>query len=75
MIKRIMINPSDFTQKWINKQKWPKYLEQFPNMLFGTHVVDKKEDMWLIKRFKSKNRCSMCCTAPTTFNIEGRLLN
>jgi hypothetical protein len=55
----------DFVIAEIKKDAWESHLKKFPNLSWGTCIIDKKDDMIVVKRFIDKETCIRYCTAPT----------
>ncbi len=55
----------DFVVEDINKDEWEGYLRKFPNLKWGTCIIDKKNPEITVKRFIDPETCIRYCTAPT----------
>ena len=68
-------DPKDFVVEKIKKSEYKNYLKKYPNLSWGTCIIDNQENEYIIQRFISKEMCLFYCTAPTLidlgYNITG----
>ena len=66
-------SPKDFIMKELTLEEWDEYIQKYPNLLWGTHVYDRKKNKLMVCRFVSKIKCKQYCTGPTLCD-EGSVL-
>ena len=55
----------DFVVEKISCEEWYKYIEEYPNLSWGTHINNHDDDSIIVCRFVSKVKCKQYCTSPT----------
>tara|TARA_R100000005_G_C4904807_1_gene145262 strand:+ start:190 stop:438 length:249 start_codon:yes stop_codon:yes gene_type:complete len=55
----------DFVVEKISCEEWYKYIEEYPNLSWGTHINNHDDDGIIVCRFVSKVKCLQYCTSPT----------
>ena len=55
----------DFVVEKISCEQWYKYIEEYPNLSWGTHINGYDDDGIIVCRFVSKVKCLQYCTSPT----------
>ena len=66
---------SDFIIKEIKIDEWKAYEKKYPNMSWGTCIIDrnKDKDVVTVRRFIDKETCRKYCTAPVSFDFSSDL--
>ncbi len=64
-IEPLVWKKEDFVFEKIKMTEWESYLLKFPNLAWGTCIVEKNDEDITVKRFIDKATCIKYCTAPT----------